>query len=140
MKSHFNLSRFLEAQETTYKNALKEVHNGQKKSHWMWFIFPQIKGLGFSEQSNFYGLEGLEEAQHYYNDPILGKRLIEITQALLSIENKSVLEIMGSPDDKKLKSCMTLFSKLPNALNCFQLVLHKYYDNQRDNKTLVLIK
>jgi len=139
MKSKYNLNRFVEAQKNTYSTALLEIQQGKKQSHWMWFIFPQIKGLGFTDYNIFYGIENLEEAQEYYNHPILGKRLIEITNALLLLENKTALEIMGHPDEKKLRSSMTLFSLLPNVSDCFQLVLQKYYDNKKDDKTLQII-
>lgn len=139
MQNKFDLNRFLEAQENIYKDALQEIQNGQKTSHWMWFIFPQLKGLGFSDYNIFYGIENLEEAQQYYNHPILGKKLIEITTALLKIENKTALEIMGRPDERKLRSCMTLFSRLPNTSDCFQLVLQKYFDNKLDDRTLEII-
>lgn len=135
----YNLNRFLEAQNTKYLDALKEIKNGKKQTHWMWFVFPQIKGLGFTDYNIFYGIANLEETQQYYDHPILGKHLIEITEALLNIENKTALEILGKPDERKLKSCMTLFSLLPNVSDCFELVLHKYYDNIKDNKTLQII-
>lgn len=139
MQKQFDLNRFLVAQENTYKEALREIQNGQKKSHWMWFIFPQIKGLGFSNYNIFYGIENLEEAQQYYNHPVLGKNLVEITTALLKIENKTALEIMGKPDERKLRSCMSLFSQLPTTSDCFQLVLQKYFDNKLDDRTLEII-
>lgn len=139
MKLQLNLNRFLEAQENKYKDALQEIQNGMKETHWMWYVFPQIKGLGFTDYNIFYGIENLDEAQHYYNHPVLGKNLIEITQSLLKIENKTALEIMGKPDERKLKSCMTLFSELPNVSDCFLLVLQKYYNNQKDNKTLEIL-
>ena len=139
MQEQFKLQRFLDAQENTYRDALQEIQNGEKRSHWMWFVFPQIKGLGFSDYNIFYGIENLEEAQQYYNHPILGKNLIEISKAILKIENKTALEILGKPDERKLKSCMTLFSQLPNTSDCFQLVLQKYFDNQLHARTLEII-
>lgn len=139
MKLQLNLNRFLEAQENKYKDALQEIQNGMKETHWMWYVFPQIKGLGFTDYNIFYGIENLDEAQHYYNHPVLGKNLIEITTALLKIENKTALEIMGRPDERKLRSCMTLFSRLPNTSDCFQLVLQKYFDNKLDDRTLEII-
>lgn len=139
MHLQFNLNRFLEAQESTYLDALQEIRNGLKLTHWMWFIFPQLKGLGFTDYNIFYGIENLAEAQEYYDHPILGKRLIEITQALLGIENKTALAILGKPDERKLKSCMTLFSLVANTSNCFELVLKKFYDNQKDDRTIKII-
>ena len=105
----------------------------------MWFVFPQIKGLGFSDYNILFGIENLEEAQKYYNHPILGQNLLKITTALLKVENKTALEIMGKTDARKLKSCITLFCQLPEVSNCFILVLQKYYDNQQDSKTLEII-
>jgi uncharacterized protein (DUF1810 family) len=135
----YDLNRFIEAQEKTYDDALKEIQNGKKQSHWMWFIFPQLRGLGFTQYNIFYGIEGLSEAQEYFDHPVLGARLLEITNAMLEIENKTVLEIMGRPDERKLKSCMTLFSLLPNSPSCFKAALQKYYAGQKDEKTLELL-
>ena len=98
----YNLNRFLEAQNLKYLDALKEIKQGKKQTHWMWFVFPQIKGLGFSDYNFFYGIENLEEAQQHSDHPILGKHLIEISLALLKIENKTALEIMGKSDERKL--------------------------------------
>jgi len=105
-----NLKKFLDAQDKSYEKALSEIKNGQKKSHWIWYIFPQIKGLGLSETSKFYAIEDLDEAAAYLNDPVLGKRLVQISQELLDLKNLSARQIFGSPDDMKLKSSMTLFS------------------------------
>jgi uncharacterized protein (DUF1810 family) len=135
-----NLNRFLEAQQNVYQHALHEIQNGEKQSHWMWFIFPQIKGLGFTQYNTFFGIDDLKEAQLYFDHPVLGKRLIEISCALLEIENKTALEIMGRPDERKLKSSMTLFSLLPNSSDCFSLVLQKYYDGQVDENTIKILE
>lgn len=135
----YTLNRFLEAQESKYQDALNEIQQGKKQTHWMWYIFPQIKGLGSTDYNIFYGIENIEEAQKYYNHPILGKRLIEITQALLQIKNKTALEIMGTPDDRKLKSCMTLFSLLSHPNKVFQEVLDKYFDGEQDLKTIEML-
>jgi uncharacterized protein (DUF1810 family) len=110
MATQNNLIRFLEAQENTYATALAEIKNGQKESHWMWFIFPQIEGLGFTDFNIFYAIKDIPEAIAYFKHPILGQRLIGISKEVLKIENKTALEIMGKPDTKKLKSCMTLFN------------------------------
>lgn len=139
MKTDFNLNRFLEAQESTYQYALAEIKNGQKESHWMWFIFPQIAGLGFTDFNIFYAIKNIEEAQAYYNHPILGKRLIEISKAMHQVQNKTALEILGKPDTRKLKSCMTLFTQLPNASPVFQQVLNKFYNGELDKKTLDIL-
>lgn len=136
----YNLNRFLEAQNLKYLDALKEIKQGKKQTHWMWFVFPQIKGLGFSDYNFFYGIENLEETQQYYDHPILGKHLIEISLALLKIENKTALEIMGKSDERKLQSCMTLFSLLINTNNVFEVVLDKYYQGNKDKKTLELLQ
>lgn len=122
-----NLIRFLEAQNHIYLKALAEVRNGQKESHWMWFVFPQIKGLGFNETAKFYGIVDLDEAEAYLAHPVLGKHLIEISEALLKIEDKTATEIFGTPDDMKLRSCMTLFSKVPGTDEVFEKVLNKYF-------------
>ncbi len=140
MKNKFNLSRFLDAQNSKYLDAMNEIRQGKKETHWMWFIFPQMKGLGFSDYNIFYGIESFEEAQAYYDHPILGKHLIEITEELLKVENKTAFEIMGKSDEKKLKSCMTLFSLLPDTHIVFEEVLNKYYQGQKDSKTLDLLK
>lgn len=133
------LSRFLEAQQSTYETALSEIQQGKKQSHWMWFIFPQIIGLGFTDYNIFYAIKNMDEAQAYYNHPILGKRLIEISEAMLAIQNKTALEILGKPDTRKLKSCMTLFTQLPNASPVFQQVLNKFYNGELDKKTLDIL-
>ena len=139
MSSSENLDRFLMAQQNTYQQALAEIKSGRKQSHWMWFIFPQIAGLGFSETSKFYALKDRKEARLYMEDPILGSRLIEISKALLAIEGKTANQIFGSPDDLKLKSCMTLFSELDNADPVFEAVLKKYFKGEKDQKTLRVI-
>jgi uncharacterized protein (DUF1810 family) len=97
MEKRYDLNRFLEAQKQTYVNALREIRQGSKQTHWMWFIFPQLRGLGFTDYNIFYGVENLKEASLYLNNPILGKRLVEITEAMLEIENKTALEILGRP-------------------------------------------
>ena len=140
MEKQYDLDRFLEAQRETYNNALREIRQGSKQTHWMWFIFPQLRGLGFTHYNIFYGIENLQEASQYLNHPILEKRLVEITQAMLEIENKTALEILGRPDERKLKSCMTLFGLLDEADECFRQVLEKYYNGEQDERTLQLIK
>ena len=105
-----NLKRFTEAQYRDYEQALKEIKNGRKESHWMWYIFPQLKGLGRSYTSDFYGIVDLDEAKAFLQDPYLGKHLQEISEALLNLDNDNATQIMGRPDDMKLKSSMTLFA------------------------------
>lgn len=135
-----DLSRFLEAQTTTYARALTEIKQGRKQSHWMWFIFPQLAGLGLSTTAAFYGIRGLQEAQAYINHPILGPRLVEIATALLAVNGKTATAILETPDDLKLRSCMTLFSLLPQANPVFGAVLDKYYDGMPDAATLSLLE
>lgn len=134
----YNLVRFLQAQDNEYggyNDALQEVVNGYKCNHWIWYIFPQIKGLGFSYNSEFYGISGLEEAKAYLEHKILGKRLMEITNALLRHEGKTVREIFGSIDAMKVKSSMTLFDLVaPNDI--FVSVLEKFYEGQGCELTL----
>jgi uncharacterized protein (DUF1810 family) len=134
-----DLSRFTEAQKTDYETALAEIRRGRKQSHWMWYIFPQIAGLGFSSTSKLYAIKNLDEAKDYFEHPVLGKRLIEISNALLEIEGKTANQIFGSPDDLKLKSSMTLFGALNETNEVFQKVLDKYFDGAKDEKTLKLI-
>jgi len=133
------LTRFLEAQNQLYLQALAEINKGRKEAHWMWFVFPQIKGLGFSETSLFYGIKDITEAEQYLSHPILGKHLIEITTALLQLKDKTALQIFGHPDYLKLRSCMTLFANIPNTNPIFEQVLEKYFDGLQDEYTLQLL-
>tara|TARA_X000001036_G_scaffold192521_1_gene181566 strand:- start:199 stop:618 length:420 start_codon:yes stop_codon:yes gene_type:complete len=128
MNDIYNLERFVNAQENSYQIALGEIRNGQKRSHWMWFIFPQIDGLGTSSISKEYSIKNQQEAQNYLNHNILGKRLIEITSALMKVEQKSARSIFGYPDDLKLKSSMTLFKKIQPDNKLFSDVLVKYFN------------
>lgn len=135
-----DLNRFLTAQQGgVYDNALNELKNGRKCSHWMWFIFPQIKGLGYSETAKYYAIKNKEEASQYLNHPVLGKRLLACTNAVLAIENKSALAIFGEPDNLKLNSCMTLFAQLTNASPVFSRVIDKHFNGKPDTKTLALL-
>lgn len=136
----FNLSRFVRAQNTMYERALEEVRQGQKRSHWMWFIFPQLLGLGSSEMAREYGISGLDEARAYLEHPVLGKRIKEITQALMKHRNKKASEIFGYPDDLKLHSSLTLFKAASEAENIFENALETFFQGRRDNKTLELLK
>lgn len=135
-----NLNRFIEAQKNDYQKALLEISNGRKQSHWMWYIFPQIDGLAFSSTSKFYAIKDIKEAEEYLNHPVLGSRLIEISNALLSLKSRNPNQILGSPDDLKLKSSMTLFSSLPDTNPVFQKVLDKFFNGTKDDKTLQIIK
>lgn len=135
----FNLQRFLDAQENDYAEALHEIKQGYKQSHWIWFIFPQMRGLGRSPMAENYGIKSIEEARAYLEDPILKKRLIEISSALLKHKGKSTAyEILGTIDAIKVRSCMTLFDHiLPHAI--FAKVLDAFYNSQRDELTLKFI-
>jgi uncharacterized protein (DUF1810 family) len=135
-----NLQRFITAQETDYLRALSEIENGRKLTHWIWYIFPQIAGLGFSETSKLYAIKDINEANFYIAHPVLGPKLIQISNALLELKDKTAIQVFGSPDDLKLKSCMTLFSTLQNASPVFKAVLDKYFNGDRDLKTLQLIQ
>jgi uncharacterized protein (DUF1810 family) len=134
-----SIQRFVTAQETTWQNALTEIQQGRKRSHWMWFIFPQVQGLGFSSTSVFYAIKNKREAEDFLNHPVLGSRLIEISNELLKLETNDALKIFGSPDDQKLRSSMTLFSSLDNADQVFKLVLDKFFDGKKDAITLTLM-
>lgn len=140
MTSEINLTRFVDAQEGDYDRALAEINNGRKQSHWMWYIFPQISGLGFSEMAIYYAINDLAEAKAYLDHPVLGSRLIDIANAMLRIEGKTASQVMGSPDDLKLRSSMTLFSLVENADPVFQAVLTKFFNGQPDSKTLATVK
>lgn len=135
-----DLSRFISAQEKDYAVALAEIQSGRKRSHWMWYIFPQIAGLGHSETSKFYALKDKSEAEAYLDHPVLGKRLVEICEALLALEDNHATRIFGSPDDLKLKSSLTLFAALPNAHPVFKSLLIKFYNDIPDWLTLNLLK
>ena len=138
--SNINLTRFIEAQnEAVYETVLDELRQGRKSGHWMWFIFPQMKGLGQTSTSDFYGIQNLDEAVAYLSDPILGERLIECTEVLLNLSNNTAEEIFGYPDYLKFRSSMTLFEKASGDKNVFTLALEKYYRGQRDEKTLELL-
>jgi len=135
-----DLSRFIEAQEKVYADALSEIQHGRKQSHWMWFVFPQIQGLGFSETSKYYAIRDRQEASAFFNDPVLGSRLVSICNELLKLKTNDAHAIFGSPDDIKLKSSMTLFASLPETNPVFQLVLKKFFHGESDMKTLELIR
>lgn len=134
-----DLKRFLDAQENDFERALAEIKRGRKQSHWMWYIFPQIVGLGSSETSRFYAVKDRAEAELYLAHPVLGARLVEISEAVLEIEGKTANQIFGSPDDMKLKSSMTLFGALKNTNPVFQSVLDEYFNRTNDLRTLQLI-
>ncbi len=136
----FNLDRFVEAQARDYQRALDEIKRGEKRSHWMWYIFPQFEGLGFSSMSQRYAIKSVDEAVAYLAHPILGPRLFECTYAALSVEGRSALEIFGSPDDMKLRSSATLFAHVSQPGSVFHRLLDKYYPSGPDPKTIRLIE
>ncbi len=133
-----NLKRFIDAQETDYQTALAEIKSGRKHSHWMWYIFPQIQGLGFSETAKFYAIKDAQEAADFLAHPVLGSSLLEICAALLVLASDDAHSLMGSPDDLKLKSSMTLFASL-HANPVFQQILDKFYGGTQDDKTLRIL-
>ncbi len=135
----YNLNRFLRAQEGDYQQALSEITSGRKRTHWMWYIFPQIDGLAFSSTSKHYSIKSLAEAKAYLDHPVLGPRLLECAEAVVRVQGRTAAEIFGSPDDLKLRSCVTLFSCVSPAGSVFDRLLEKYYRAERDGKTLRLL-
>lgn len=134
-----NLERFVIAQEESYEIALREIKEGRKRSHWMWYIFPQIKGLGHSSTAEYFAIESMAEAEAYIKHPVLSKRLLEISEALLEIDSNDASEIFGYPDDLKLRSSMTLFSIISRK-TVFKRVLDKFFDGEIDQRTVELLK
>lgn len=129
------IERFIQAQETAYPYALKELQEGKKRSHWIWYIFPQLKGLGRSFNSEFYGISGLEEASAYLKHPILNHRIREVCKTILALETDDAKEVFGEIDSRKLKSSMTLFDNVsPNDI--FAQVLNKFFQGKRCKRTL----
>lgn len=135
----YDLNRFISAQEGTYDRALAELQGGLKRSHWMWFIFPQIEGLGHSPTTRLYSIKSLEEARQYLSHPVLGMRLKACAEAVLAVQGLSAADIFGHPDDWKLQSSMTLFELLSGPESVFNCVLDKYYQGKRDSRTLQII-
>ena len=134
-----NLSRFVQAQDDDYEQALAEIRSGRKRSHWMWYIFPQIEGLGFSSTSRLYSIKSIAEAEAYLSHPVLGPRMVECAEAALRVEGRSAFEIFGSTDEMKLRSCATLFACVAPAGSVFDRLIDKYFQGQRDGKTLRLL-
>ena len=135
----YNLERFIKAQEFNYENALAEIKKGRKTSHWIWFIFPQLKNLGSSRNAKYYGIENLDEAKKYLENKILRRHLLEISQELLELKNNDIEYIMGSEIDKaKLLSSMTLFHLAEPDCEIFTKVIEKYFDGQLDTRTVDL--
>jgi uncharacterized protein (DUF1810 family) len=136
----YDLTRFVEAQERDYAQALLEIRDGQKRSHWMWYVFPQFDGLGFSATSRLYAIKSLAEADAYLRHPVLGPRLRACAQAALDIEGRSALEVFGSPDDRKLQSCATLFARVSPSGSVFDALLTHYFGAEPDAATLRLME
>ena len=134
-----SLERFVKAQEGSYEIALNEIKHGRKRSHWMWYIFPQIKGLGYSSTAQYYAIQDKQEAENYLKHPILSKRLMEISEELLKLDSNNASEVFGYPDDMKLKSSMTLFHCV-SGNKLFQKVLEKFFDGVLDEKTVVILE
>jgi uncharacterized protein (DUF1810 family) len=135
----FELQRFVSAQDGVYDGALGELRSGKKRTHWMWYIFPQLDGLGHSATAKRFAIKSLAEAQAYLHHPLLGARLAECAAAILALEGRSAADIFGFPDDVKLRSSMTLFAAIPGAAAVFRHILEKYYRGQRDATTLQLL-
>ena len=140
MYDPFNLQRFVDAQNPVYEQVRLELGQGRKQGHWMWFIFPQIDGLGHSSTARHYAIKSIEEARAYINHPVLGKRLMECTEAVLAVEGRTASQIFGYPDDMKLKSSMTLFASVAkDPHSVFARVLDKYFQGKQDDRTLQLL-
>ncbi|MEO7456989.1 MAG: DUF1810 domain-containing protein [Gemmatimonadaceae bacterium] len=133
-----HLARFVEAQSADYARALDEMRSGRKRTHWMWYVFPQLAALGRSDMARRYGIANADEARAYMQHPVLGARLNEVSRAVLAVDGRSALEIMGSPDDVKLRSCATLFAEVSGD-PVFRQLLDKYFDGRPDATTLRLL-
>jgi uncharacterized protein (DUF1810 family) len=135
----FNLQRFVDAQSEIYESAVRELRAGQKRSHWMWFVFPQLLGLGRSPMAVKYAISGLEEAEAYLKHSLLGERLVECSRLIVDIDGVIIEQILGFPDCWKFRSCMTLFAEADCADSIFDEAIKKFYDGVRDEKTLELL-
>ncbi|MFC5758354.1 DUF1810 domain-containing protein [Rhizobium sp. GCM10022189] len=135
----YDLHRFIDAQNGIYEQALAELRAGRKRSHWMWFIFPQIAGLGTSSMAEKYAIRSAEEASAYLGDPILGSRLLRCVEAVLSVNGRSAHDIMGSPDDLKLRSSMTLFAAVSDHGSPFHKAIDRFYDGKFDERTISIL-
>ena len=140
MNAAIDLSRFTAAHRRSYQTALSEIRNGRKRSHWMWYIFPQIQGLGRSSTAQYYAIRDLDEAAAFLSDPYLGGNLLEISRALLELEERDPRVVFGTPDDLKLRSCMTLFSLLSEEASVFHRVLDRYFQGEPDRWTLRILR
>jgi uncharacterized protein (DUF1810 family) len=140
LEDRFDLDRFLNAQAGVYPQVLVELRAGQKHSHWIWFVFPQMKGLGSSSHAHFYGIGSLEEAAAYWRHPVLGPRLEECTRLVNEVEKRPIEQILGYPDDLKFRSSMTLFARAAPEAAAFTQALEKYFAGQPDSMTLELLR
>ncbi len=138
-QDRFDLARFTRAQQHDYQRALAEITDGRKRSHWMWYIFPQLAGLGSSATARHFAIRDLEEARAYLAHPVLGPRLVQCAEAAMAVKGRSALEIFGRPDDLKLRSCATLFAEVSQPDSVFDLILARYYGGARDEQTLRLL-
>jgi len=138
--NQYNLNRFIEAQMATYEGAMRELARGRKESHWIWYIFPQIEGLGRSDTAKLYSIKSLEEGRAYLEHLVLGPRLVEACEILLSLKDASMDEVMGFPDDLKLLSSMTLFESISESNSIFTKIIEVYFDDQRDKASLMIIE
>lgn len=138
MNNEYNLDRFINAQERDYQVALQEIKNGYKRSHWMWYIFPQLVDLGYSTTAKFYGIKNKDEAIAYLKNEYLKNNLIEISKVLYELDD-NISNILGYPDDLKLKSCMTLFSYADPSIDIFNKIIDKFYNGEQDSKTMELL-
>jgi uncharacterized protein (DUF1810 family) len=136
----FDLDRFLRAQSGAYDQALSEIKNGRKRSHWMWYVFPQMAGLGYSYTSQQYGIKSRDEALAYLFHPVLGARLRECFEAVNAVQDRSASHIFGDPDDLKLRSCATLFAAVSDSPSVFDQLLEQYFEGERDERTLALLE
>lgn len=136
----YELDRFVAAQTDAYDRALTEIKNGRKRSHWMWYIFPQFQGLGRSTTAQRYAIKSLAEATAYLQHPVLGPRLETCVQAVLQLKGRSAHDIFGSPDDLKLRSCATLFAQVSPPSSIFEQLLDQFFQGEPDPNTLELLK
>jgi uncharacterized protein (DUF1810 family) len=139
MTDTFDLSRFQAAQDPLYDQVRRELAAGAKRSHWMWFVFPQLAGLGMSPMARRYALASRDEAQAYLQHAVLGARLLECTALVLAVQGRTANDIFGSPDDIKFRSCMTLFAEVGDPSGAFRDALRRYFDGKPDGRTLALL-
>jgi uncharacterized protein (DUF1810 family) len=144
MADPFNLERFMSAQAAVFPRVVEELHAGEKRSHWIWFIFPQIKGLGHSSQAEYYGIGSLQEAADYLRHPVLGERLRQCTRLVTQVEGRDLSRILGSPDDLKFRSSMTLFARAAEEAGLdaadFNDALKKYFNGEGDPLTVAMLR